>query len=225
MKASFLYTLKIITWVWFIFLLFANLTCEECTLVVVFIFISLLSNELEHLSIYSLVIYLFFFLCEWDPFSMGSVMKKEWWNCQAVLELQIKALQPKAQPPTPSCNVYTTAKRSTHTWESAGSVLNLQERVCVRVCVYVCARVLNHVWRFETPGTVACQAPLSMVFSRQEYWSGLPLSTPGDLPNPGSNPHLLCLLHRQVDSLSLCHQGSMRGEGISSIGILILCFK
>jgi len=140
MKASFLYTLKIITWVWFIFLPFANLTCEECTLAVVFIFISLLSDELEHLSIYSLVIYLFFFLCEWDPFSVGTVMKKEWWNCQEVLELQIKALQPKAQPPTPSCNVYTTAKRSTHTWESAGSVLNLQERVCVRVCMCVCMR-------------------------------------------------------------------------------------
>ena len=185
MKASFLYTLKIITWVWFIFLPFANLTREECTLAVVFIFISLLSDELEHLSIYSPVIYLFFFLCEWDPFSVGTVMKKEWWNCQEVLELQIKALQPKAQPPTPSCNVYTTAKRSTHTWESAGSVLNLQERVCVHVCVCVCACVLNHVWRFVTPGTVACQAPLSMVFSRQEYWSGLPFSTPEDFPNPG----------------------------------------
>ena len=35
---------------------------------------------------------------------------------------------------------------------------------------------------------VACQAPLSMEFSRQEYWSGLPFPTPGDLPNPGSEP-------------------------------------
>ena len=33
--------------------------------------------------------------------------------------------------------------------------------------------------------TVACQVPLSMEFSRQEYWSGLPFSTPGDLPDPG----------------------------------------
>ena len=37
----------------------------------------------------------------------------------------------------------------------------------------------------EPPWTVACQAPLSMGFSRQEYWSGLPFSSPGDLPNPG----------------------------------------
>ena len=38
---------------------------------------------------------------------------------------------------------------------------------------------------FATPWTVACQAPLSMGFSRQEYWSGLPFPSPGDLPNPG----------------------------------------
>ena len=36
-----------------------------------------------------------------------------------------------------------------------------------------------------TPWTVACQVPLSMEFSRHEYWSGLPFSSPGDLPHPG----------------------------------------
>ena len=39
-----------------------------------------------------------------------------------------------------------------------------------------------------TPWTVACQAPRSMVFSRQEYWSGLPFPSPGNLPNPGIKP-------------------------------------
>ena len=39
-----------------------------------------------------------------------------------------------------------------------------------------------------TPWTVACQAPLSMGFSRQEYWSGLPFPSPGDLPDPGIEP-------------------------------------
>ena len=38
---------------------------------------------------------------------------------------------------------------------------------------------------FATPWTVACQAPLSMEFSRQEYWSGLPFPPPGDLPDLG----------------------------------------
>ena len=39
-----------------------------------------------------------------------------------------------------------------------------------------------------TPWTAALQAPLSMGFSRQEYWSGLPFSSPGDLPDPGIKP-------------------------------------
>ena len=44
---------------------------------------------------------------------------------------------------------------------------------------------------FETPWTVAHQAPLSMQFPRQEYWSGLPFPSPGDLPHPRWNPHFL----------------------------------
>ena len=47
---------------------------------------------------------------------------------------------------------------------------------------------LSHVWLFVTPRTVACQPPLSMEFSRQEYWSGLPFPSPGHLPNPGIEP-------------------------------------
>ena len=47
---------------------------------------------------------------------------------------------------------------------------------------------LSHVWLFVTPWTVAFQAPLSMGLSRQEYWSGLPFPSPGDLPNPGIEP-------------------------------------
>ena len=51
---------------------------------------------------------------------------------------------------------------------------------------------LSHVRLFVTPWTVAYQAPLSMGFSRQQYWSGLPFPSPGDLPNPGIEP---CLSH------------------------------
>ena len=43
----------------------------------------------------------------------------------------------------------------------------------------------SHVQLFEIPWTVAYRAPLSMRFSREEYWSGLPCPPPGDLPNPG----------------------------------------
>ena len=49
-----------------------------------------------------------------------------------------------------------------------------------------------------TPQTVACQAPLSVGFSRQEYWSGLPFPSPGDLPDPGIKPRSPAL---QADSL------------------------
>ena len=47
---------------------------------------------------------------------------------------------------------------------------------------------LSHVQLFATPWTVAYQPPLSMGFSRQEYCSGLPIPSPGDLPNPGIKP-------------------------------------
>ena len=48
------------------------------------------------------------------------------------------------------------------------------------------------------PQTITCQAPLSMGFSRQEYWSGLSVPSPGDLPNPGTEPGSSAL---QADSL------------------------
>ena len=47
---------------------------------------------------------------------------------------------------------------------------------------------LSRVPLFETPCTVTYQVPLSMGLSRQEYWSGLPFPSPGDLPNPGIEP-------------------------------------
>ena len=54
--------------------------------------------------------------------------------------------------------------------------------------VKVKVKSLNHVRLFVTPWTVAYQAPPSMGFSRQEYWSGLPFPAPGDLPDPGMEP-------------------------------------
>ena len=57
---------------------------------------------------------------------------------------------------------------------------------------------LSHVQLPATPWAVAHQAPLSMGFSRQEHWSGLPFTSPGDLPDPGSEPWSPAL---QADSL------------------------
>ena len=50
------------------------------------------------------------------------------------------------------------------------------------------AQSLSYVLLFVTPRTVACQAPLSMGFLRQEYWSRLPFPSPGDLPDSGIKP-------------------------------------
>ena len=56
--------------------------------------------------------------------------------------------------------------------------------------------------------TLALQAPLSMGFSRQEYWSGLPCFPPGHLPDPGIKPASPVSLALQVDSLPLSQLGS-----------------
>ena len=67
--------------------------------------------------------------------------------------------------------------------------------------IYSC--VLSHIQLFATPWTVACQAPLSMRFPRQEYLSGFP--SPGDLPDPGIKPTSPAL---QAGCWPLSHQGS-----------------
>ena len=51
--------------------------------------------------------------------------------------------------------------------------------------IFECAQSLGGVWLFAAPWTVAHQASLSMEFFRQESWSGVPLPTPGNLPDPG----------------------------------------
>ena len=71
----------------------------------------------------------------------------------------------------------------------------------------MCCAVLSRsvVSDSATPWTVARQAPLSMGFSRQEYWSGLPGPPPGNPPDPGIEPMSPAL---QLDSFLLSHRGS-----------------
>jgi len=75
----------------------------------------------------------------------------------------------------------------------------------LHACVLSC---FSRVWLFATPWTVAHQAPLSMRFSRQEYWSGLPFPPPENLPDPGIKPTSPAAPALQADSLPLSHQGS-----------------
>ena len=74
----------------------------------------------------------------------------------------------------------------------------------------------SHVRLLATPWPIAHQAPLSMEFSRQEYWSGLPFPSPGDLPDPGIKPWSLTL---QADSLLSEPPGKSRALGPWNQGI------
>ena len=80
----------------------------------------------------------------------------------------------------------------------------MQEPSCMHACIlssFICVQLCVTLW------TITHQAPLSMGFSRKEYWSGLPCCPPGDLPDPVIEPMSLCLLQWQAGSLPLAPPG------------------
>ena len=103
------------------------------------------------------------------------------------------------QPHGPACQAVCVCMRAyTVMSDFATPWTSLPGCVCsVCVCVHACIHTQSCLTL--QPHGPACQAPLSMGFLRQGYWSGLPFSLPGDLPDPC----LLHLLHWQVDSLPL----------------------
>ena len=91
-----------------------------------------------------------------------------------------------------SISVHVTSGVSKHQYLGTCPIVKqMKDSVCM-------LSHFSHVWLFATPWTVACQAPLSMRSSRQEYWSGLIFPSPGDLPGPGIKPGSPAL---QADSL------------------------
>ena len=82
--------------------------------------------------------------------------------------------------------------------------VHTRAHVCVWVCVPSC---FSRVWLFAAPWTVAHQATLSMGFSRQDPWSGLPCLPPKIFPTQGSNPCLLYLLYWKAGSSPLAPPG------------------
>ena len=70
------------------------------------------------------------------------------------------------------------------TYHQVLAMLLVDYFVLLNIYMYMLS-CFSHVWVFATLWTMACQAPLSMGFSRREYWSELPCPPPGDLPNPG----------------------------------------
>ena len=84
-------------------------------------------------------------------------------------------------------------------WEKKLFIISLLCLILVCVCELRSLVVLSlSCPTLATPWSVACQAPLSMGFYRQEYWSGLPFPSPEDLPDPGIEPGFP---QRQADSL------------------------
>ena len=82
--------------------------------------------------------------------------------------------------------------------------------VCVphpNLCSCVHAQSLRRVWLFVVTWIIAYQAPLSTGFSRREHWSGLPVPSPGDLPDPGINCASPVPPTMQENSLQLSHPG------------------
>ena len=99
---------------------------------------------------------------------------------------------------SPVSSDHSSVLRVEGRWQIYRAVLAL---CLLSVLAHACSVVSDSV----NPWTVARQAPLSMGFSRQKYWSALPFPPPRDLPTQGLNPHLL---HWQVDSLPPSHLGS-----------------
>ena len=93
---------------------------------------------------------------------------------------------------------------------SLGVYFSMKSLIC-------CAYLLIRVWFSATPWTVAHQVPLSRGFSRQEYWSGLTYTPPGDLPNPGIEPRSPPL---QADSLPSEPPGKPKNTGVGTLSLL-----
>ena len=85
----------------------------------------------------------------------------------------------------------------------------------------MCVQLFSHVL-FAITKTIAHQAPLFMEFSQQEHWSGLPFPSPGDLPNPKTEPVSPAL---QVDSLPLKHGGSPYKKNSNGNPLLFSCLE
>ena len=90
--------------------------------------------------------------------------------------------------------------------------INRLDKMCV------CAQLLNRSQLLETLQTVAPQAPLSMGFPREEFWSGLPCTPPGNLPDPGIKPGSFASPSLRSGSLPRSHWEFKRFEKCARAG-------
>ena len=103
-------------------------------------------------------------------------------------------------------------------WIKHSSIFSVTQKTPNIIPIYkVKVKSLSRVRLFATPWTVAYQAPPSVGFSRQEYWSGLPFPSPGDLPNPRIEPGSPTL---QADALTSAPPGKPLHNNLKRLGLI-----
>ena len=95
-----------------------------------------------------------------------------------------------------------------------------KNRILDCCCLVSCSVMFDS---FATPWTIALQTPLSMGFSRQEYWSGLPCPSPGDLPNPGLE--VMSLTSPALGGRFFTTTATWEAPKIAQVGIIIPLLK
>ena len=104
----------------------------------------------------------------WLTFLKPKHLDPQMWTVKGLMELGRRCLVPSGRNHSVQSQVRPPTAKPNMTWSEV--------------------RSLSRVRLFATPWTVAYQAPRSLEFSRQEYWSGLPFPSSGDLPNSGTEP-------------------------------------
>ena len=124
-------------------------------------------------------------------------------------------------------------------WQNQYNIVKLKNKITLKkkyidtilleakkVSIHAHTYPLSHVQLFETPWTLACQAPLSMEFSRHEYWNGLKFPSPGALPNSGIKPTFPVVPAVQADSLPLSHwENPKESTGLVNLEKIICNFS
>ena len=121
----------------------------------------------------------------------GSKLGKEYIKtvyCHLLFNLYAEYMIRNARLDEAQAGIKTAGRNINNRRYADDTTLAAESEEDLKSLLKVKVKSLSHVRLFATPWTVACQAPPSMGFSRQEYWSGLPFPSPGDLPDPGIEP-------------------------------------
>ena len=154
----------------------------------------------------------------WGGHGWNQACKNKWLNHPPLLLLNVWAMSSGVLAPWPSGN----NSEGMQLWSGllvAGEEGQWRGQDLLYINMpYACMPShFSHAWLSMTLWTVAHQAPLSMGFSRQEYWSGVPCPPPGDLPDPVSKLCLLCLLNWQEGFLPLAPRGKLHTWAIGKL--------